>query len=129
MNTHELLIDVNDGEFIGTIKEVMEYLNLPKTKRLCLNRKANNNQEFSGKVIKVAGVIKHMMVYAVYDQDDVLIETGHSEELANKFCVSNGWIQNAASKGLRIQGMYKIEKVGMEDVIEYEPGYQGKILG
>lgn len=127
MNTHELLLDINNGEFIGTSREVMEYLKLPQSKKITLLRKANNNQEIEGKLIKVAGVVKHKMVYGVIDQDEILVATGHADELSKKFYVSPDAIQNAVNNKFRVQGIYRIERIGIEDVIEYGLGYKEKI--
>lgn len=115
MNTHETIIDVDDGKFIGTTREVENYLGVKASNQI--TKYANNNQVFRGHKLKYFGTLKHVMIYGLFE-NNILIFKGSAEEISKKFIVSKASIHNDARTNCKLLGKYSVVKFEYADVIE-----------
>lgn len=116
MNTHEMIVSI-DGKFTGTLNEAIKYLNLPPNNKNRLSRYARLGRPMDGHSVKAVGMLKHVMVYGVVDEHDIVIHQGTAQELGEILFKAPSSIENAAKEDwkYKVEGKYRIIKIGMID--------------
>ena len=116
MKTHEMIIDVDNGKFIGTTKEVEEYLGIKADNQI--TKYARCRLKFRGHDLKRVGTLKHVMIYGLLDEKNNLAFKGSAKEISKKYLVSVSCIHNNAKNKCKLLGKYTVIKIEFADVIE-----------
>lgn len=117
MNTHELIVSIDDT-FKGTIKEALEYLNWPLSDNKKIINLCRTGRKCEGHYFKAVGILKHAMLYAVLDENGIILHKGTCEELSKVLFKSPATIQNAAKGKFKLDSKYQVVKLGLIDRIE-----------
>lgn len=117
MKTYELIISVDDS-FTGTTQEVLEYLKWPYEDNKKLINLCRTGRKCEGHYFKAVGILKHTMLYAVLDENGIILHKGTSEELSEILFKSPATIQNAAKGKFKLDSKYRVIKIGIVDRIE-----------
>lgn len=116
MKTHETIIDVDNGKFVGTTREVEKYLGVKASNQI--TKYAKYRLKFRGHDLKRVGTLKHVMIYGLLDEKNNLAFKGTAKEISEKYFVSKDSIHNNVRNNCKLQGKYTVIKIDSADVIE-----------
>ena len=116
MKTHEIVIDVDNGKFVGTTKEVEKFLGVKASNQL--TKYANENKVFRGHQLRYVGTLKHIMIFALLDEKNNLVFKGSAQEISKKYSVQISNVHANANNNCKLLGKYHVIKVGFADVME-----------
>ena len=115
MPNSKLYIDVDDGAFQGTVKEVQAYLGFGSVSGI--SDAANLERVFEGHKLKTIGIISQKMMYGVFSEGE-MVDSGTADELSKKYSISYYSFGNYCRTGIRLHGKYRIEMLGMTEKME-----------
>lgn len=117
MKTHELVIEV-DGKFTGTTSEVCEYLGIKLNSSGQVTKYANANKVFRGHQLKKIGVLKHHVLYGLFDENNTLVFKGTTNDIHEKYLVDIKVANYNMKNNFKLMGKYTVAKLGMIDILE-----------